>query len=221
VLDVASLEGGFVQILMENLKDYTEIVGIDIHKEAIDRAKENFVGNDIHFLVMNAEEMQFEDERFDTVCISASLHHLSNVPKVLAEMKRVLRPGGYFIVAEMHREAQSEVELTSTYLHQWAAEIDTKLGLLHNRTLTRQEIVDCIESVGLVKIGFHDFVDEVSDPKEQTRIELMEGAIDRYMNRAKDTDSYDEFRNRGEKLRRRIYEVGARREPIIMVVGEK
>ena len=46
---------------------------------------------------MNAENLQFEDESFDTVCIPHSLHHLASINKVLAEMKRVLKKYGNFI----------------------------------------------------------------------------------------------------------------------------
>ena len=38
VLDVATQEGGFVRILAESLKSYTEIVGIDISEQAIEIA---------------------------------------------------------------------------------------------------------------------------------------------------------------------------------------
>jgi ubiquinone/menaquinone biosynthesis C-methylase UbiE len=71
VLDVATLEGRFVQILMENLKDYHEIVGIDINEPAIENAREALGQGNIRFLMMNAECLEFEDESFDTVCISA------------------------------------------------------------------------------------------------------------------------------------------------------
>jgi len=95
VLDVATQEGGFVQILMGNLKGYTEIVGIDIHERAIETAQSTIGQESVWFLVMNAEQLDFEDDSFDTASISASLHHLSNIQRVLEEMKRVLKPGGH------------------------------------------------------------------------------------------------------------------------------
>jgi ubiquinone/menaquinone biosynthesis C-methylase UbiE len=74
---------------------------------------------------MDAERLCFEDDSFDTVAISASLRHLSHIQRVLDEMVRVLKPGGHFIAAEMHRDGQTEAELTSVYLHQWVAQVDT------------------------------------------------------------------------------------------------
>jgi ubiquinone/menaquinone biosynthesis C-methylase UbiE len=91
VLDVATQEGGFVQILIENLQDYTEIVGVDINERVIETAQGAMGQEDIRFLVMNAEQLDFKDESFDTVSISASLHHLSDIRRALEEMERVLR----------------------------------------------------------------------------------------------------------------------------------
>lgn len=95
-LDVATQEGGFVRILAESLKSYTEIVGIDISEQAIETAQSAFDQENIQFIQMDAEQMGLEDESFDTVSISASLHHLANIPPVLTEMKRVLKAGRMF-----------------------------------------------------------------------------------------------------------------------------
>jgi ubiquinone/menaquinone biosynthesis C-methylase UbiE len=221
VLDVATQDGGFVQILMEHLKSYTEIVGIDIHERAIERAGDNIHQEGIRFLVMNAEELDFKDEDFDTVSISASLHHLSNIRQVLEEMNRVLKSGGHFILVEMHRDGQTEAELTSVYLHQWAAEVDSALGRLHNPTFSRQEIVDVVESMELEDTEIYDYVDRDSDPLERTRIEQLEGLIERLIRRADGVRNDLELKARGEKLHQRLRKVGAQREPILLVVGNK
>ncbi len=221
VLDVATQEGRFVQILMENLQSYTEIVGIDINEQAIETAQSTVGQEDIRFLVMNAEQLDFEDESFDTVSISASLHHLSNIQRVLEEMKRVLKPGGHFIIAEMHREGQTEAELTSVYLHHWVAEVDSTLGRLHNSTLARHEFADYVASLGLCDVEFHDFSDQDSDPMEKTRIEQLKGLIERILQRAEGTNNYKELKERGKVLRQRLDEVGAQREPILIVIGKK
>ena len=221
VLDVATQEGHFVQILMENLNDYTDIVGIDINKQAIEMAQNTIGQEGVRFLVMNAEQLAFENESFDTVSISASLHHLSNIQQVLEEMKRVLKPGGQFIVVEMHRDGQTEAELTSVYLHQWVAEVDSTLGRLHNYTLARQEFANYIARLGLSNVEFYDYIDQDKDPMEKTRIERLEGLIERISRRAEGASNYGKLKARGEELRQRLHEVGAKREPILIILGEK
>ena len=93
VLDVATQAGDFVRILAESLESYTEIVGIDISEQAIETAQSAFDQENTQFIQMDAEQMGLKDESFDTVSISASLHHLATIPPVLTEMKRVLRTG--------------------------------------------------------------------------------------------------------------------------------
>jgi len=107
VLDVATGGGGFVNFLMENLKDYLEITGIDCNEKPLEAARKSYSQANIHFMRMDAARIDFPDSRFDTVCISNSLHHMSDLPRVLTEMKRVCKPGGQFINAEMYRDGQS------------------------------------------------------------------------------------------------------------------
>jgi ubiquinone/menaquinone biosynthesis C-methylase UbiE len=221
VLDVATQEGHFVQILMENLQSYTEIVGIDINEQAIEAAQDSLDQSDIQFLVMNAENLDFADESFDTVSISASFHHLSNIDQVLKEMYRVLKLEGHFIIVEMHRGGQTEAELTSVYLHQWAARVDSELGHFHNSTLARQEFEDHIARLGLSRVEFYDYTDRDSDPMEKTRIEQLENVIERIVERAEGTSNFEALKEQGEGLRRRLHEVGAQREPILVAIGKK
>lgn len=221
VLDVATQEGRFVQILRENLQSYTEIVGIDINEQAIKTAQNAFGQADIQFLVMDAEQLDFEDESFGTVSISASFHHLSNIPQVLKEMERVLKPEGYFIVVEMHRDGQTEAEFTSVYLHHWVAEVDSALRQLHNSTLARQEIVNYVADLGLNEVEFYDYTDSDSDPLEKTRIEHLEGLIERVIQRVEGVSNDRELKEQGEELRQRLHEVGAQREPILVIIGKK
>jgi len=60
VLDVATGEGGFVELLVGNLRSYTEIIGIDIDGRAIETARSAFDQEDIQFIQMDAERVTFE-----------------------------------------------------------------------------------------------------------------------------------------------------------------
>jgi ubiquinone/menaquinone biosynthesis C-methylase UbiE len=98
VLDVATGDGEFIDTLMQTLEDYDSFVGIDYcasdeSRKHMESAKKRLEGKPVRFFEINAESLKFQDESFDTVCISHSLHHLANIGKVLAEMKRVLKRG--------------------------------------------------------------------------------------------------------------------------------
>lgn len=68
------------------------VFGIDISKVAIEKAKANKPEN-ADFAVMNAEEMTFEDGKFDFVFGCGIIHHLE-VDRSAREIQRVLKSGG-------------------------------------------------------------------------------------------------------------------------------
>ena len=72
LLDVATGEGGFIHLLIEYLKSYTQIVGIDSSSQNIEAARNNFPQKNIRFMRMDAEQLEFHDQHFDTVSLSAS-----------------------------------------------------------------------------------------------------------------------------------------------------
>ena len=94
VLDIATGKGGFVEYLKDRFKDFDSILGIDPAADRIKEATTKLAGDRIRFAVMNGEKLAFEDNSFNTVSISNSLHHLTRVEPVLSEMHRVLKPGG-------------------------------------------------------------------------------------------------------------------------------
>lgn len=78
------------------------IVGIDISDVAVDQARDAAARSRMakaSFLVDNAEAMSFSDSAFDLVFGSGILHHL-DLPNSVAEIRRVLRPGGRAIFWE-------------------------------------------------------------------------------------------------------------------------
>jgi SAM-dependent methyltransferase len=221
VLDIATAEGGFVNVLMQNLRDYTEIIGIDVSEGAIRAAQKASAQSNVHFIVMDAGRMDFKDARFDTVTIALSLHHLPNVPQALAEAVRVLKPGGRLIVGEMYRGGLPEPQLIAIAVHHWRAEIDTALGLTHNPTLTRQQIVDLVQGLGLRDVTFYDYAGLDEGPRHEATIKGVESYIDRAIQDAQGLPDYEALKQRGESLRQRLHDVGVQNAPVLIAVGEK
>jgi SAM-dependent methyltransferase len=220
VLDVASGEGEFIKTLVRNLSGYVEIIGIDTI-EYTKAAGSIFNVEEVRFMLMDAERLGFGDERFDTVSLSSSLHHLENIPQCVGEMQRVLKPGGHLIVRETHRDIEAEPQRTDMYIHHWVAEVDTALGFPHNSTLARQELVDLAAGLGLCKVELYDVPNLHSDPQSETNIRDSERVIERYMRHAEGLPGHRALRRRGEELRRRLHRVGVQWEPELIIVGEK
>ena len=77
------------------------VTGIDISSTAIAIAGCQAVkrGLSVDFCVMNAEQLDFEDNSFDMICGTGILHHL-DLGKAVPEIRRVLKPGGVGIFFE-------------------------------------------------------------------------------------------------------------------------
>ena len=220
MLDVATGKGDFIKTLVGNLRSYGEIIGIDTF--GYTKAAESiFCVENVRFMQMDAEQLGFGNESFDTVSISSSLHHLENIPQCAREMKRVLKSGGHLIIRETHRDIQAEPQLTDMYIHHWAAEIDSALGYTHNRTFTRQELVDFAEGLGLCHVEFFDVPNTDLDPMNEAAIKQSEEVIERYMRHAEGLSGSRALRWWGVELQRRLHRVGVQWEPELIIVGEK
>lgn len=81
-----------------------EVVGIDATPEMVARARERLAragASHASFHEGRAEALPFGDASFDAVVTRLSLHHFPRVPAALAEMRRVLAPGGRLVVADV------------------------------------------------------------------------------------------------------------------------
>jgi demethylmenaquinone methyltransferase / 2-methoxy-6-polyprenyl-1,4-benzoquinol methylase len=68
-----------------------------------DRATANGLLSDITFLVADAEAIPLPDSTVDRVSMAFGLRNCTNKDKVLAEARRVLKPGGKFLVLEFSK----------------------------------------------------------------------------------------------------------------------
>ena len=77
-----------------------EVYVTDLFEGMIEEAKTN-IGehSNIHYEVVNAEELPYEDERFDIVIANMMLYHIPNLDKALSEIRRVLKKNGIFYCA--------------------------------------------------------------------------------------------------------------------------
>jgi SAM-dependent methyltransferase len=221
-LDVATGGGGFISTLIAALQDYTEIVGIDVRESPPETDDSVFKRDHIAYQMMDAHAMAFADVSFDTVTTANALHHMADPQRVLAEMMRVLKPGGHLIVREMYRDHhQTEEQLTHVYLHRWWVEIDRALGVSPNEIYPRQTVIDWIEALGLRDLTILDYADLDSDPHDAERSATLHARIANYLDRAKDLPNFAAIRAESERLAARLDTVGVRGPTALFVIGEK
>lgn len=223
VLDVGTGRGYFIYSLKECFKDYTEMIGIDsCSDEKLQPARDSFKEDSkVKFMSMDAENLSFEDNSFDTVCISNTIHHLSNIDRVLGEMKRVLKPGGLFIINEMYKDNQTEAQLTHVYMHHWWGAIDTASGVVHNETFDRQEIIDIVNKLQLRNIEAMDFSDLSSDPFDPETVKEIETSVDRCIERSKTLPTAEALIKTGETHREYFHKYGWHSATQAIIIGIK
>jgi ubiquinone/menaquinone biosynthesis C-methylase UbiE len=240
VLDVGTAGGDFIDILIKTLKDYDSFVGIDYclsarSRKQFESAKKRLEEKPVRLLEMNAENLKFEDGSFDTVCISYSLHHLANIDKVLAEMKRVLKKGGNFILQEPYCDGdQTEAQKADEHEHEWEAQIDSLLGITHNKTLTRQRIIDIAHGLKLNELEIFDSTHPVNclfcerkyeceDPRNQATFHRSVKDIDDAVNRIEDypdSETRNRLREEGLRIKETIAKHGSSPASHLFIVGK-
>jgi ubiquinone/menaquinone biosynthesis C-methylase UbiE len=79
--------------------------GIDLAAVSIDLAKKNFAFQRMtgSLQVMDGEHLEFDNESFDVVYAHGVLQYTANIEKMIAEIKRVLKPGGEAILMVYNR----------------------------------------------------------------------------------------------------------------------
>ena len=104
VLDLAGGTGDIAALLAPRVGEQGEVVLGDINGDMLrvgrDRLLDRGLLRGLEFLQLNAEALPFADASFDLVTIAFGLRNVTDKPRALAEMRRVLRPGGRALVLE-------------------------------------------------------------------------------------------------------------------------
>ena len=221
ILDVATNNGQFIHRIVESFKDYREIIGIDIDEISLAKAKELSHVNkyrNIGFLCMNSENMDFLDNCFDVVCISNSLHHLENIDKTLYEMKRVLKKGGYFVIAEMFSDTKRQSQKSHVLFHHLIAKIDSLTGIYHGQTFKKYEIIKISKNLDFPKTKILEQDIESDNPHDESVIGKIIEFIDTTLLRVKNHSDYPKLLNEGNVIKSHIYKNGWESSPQLITI---
>jgi SAM-dependent methyltransferase len=119
--------------------------GVDLTPAMVEKAGAEAaaagLGN-IEFSVGDATALEFEDDSFDGAVNRFSLHHIPVPQRVLAEMARVVRPGGYVVLADHLADADGDAAA-------WHQEIERLRDPSHWACLTRERLLTAGAAAGL------------------------------------------------------------------------
>jgi ubiquinone/menaquinone biosynthesis C-methylase UbiE len=102
VLDVATGTGVIPLALARRPGWKSKIIGLDITPSMLERGRQALAGRAafIDLVCGSGMEMPFAPATFDLAICCLGTHHM-DVPRLMAEMARVLRPGGRLVMADV------------------------------------------------------------------------------------------------------------------------
>lgn len=105
ILDIATGTGDFAIAALK--LNPIEVIGVDISQGMLDvgikKMKRKGLSNVIKMKLGDSEELPFEDGYFDALTVGFGVRNYENLEKGLADMLRVLRPGGKVIILEFSK----------------------------------------------------------------------------------------------------------------------
>jgi demethylmenaquinone methyltransferase/2-methoxy-6-polyprenyl-1,4-benzoquinol methylase len=102
VLDVATGTGDLALELARRVAPSGEVVGSDFAEAMLERAREKAAGRaDVHFEWGDALALDHPDDAFDAATVAFGARNFADLHRGLAQMVRVVRPGGRVVVLEI------------------------------------------------------------------------------------------------------------------------
>ena len=103
ILDIATGTGDLALLFANNMST-RKIIGLDLSEGMLSVAKkkaENMeISDKVEFVKGDSESLPFEENSFDAISVSFGIRNFENLEKGLSEIRRVLVPGGRFVILE-------------------------------------------------------------------------------------------------------------------------
>ncbi|MBV8636814.1 MAG: class I SAM-dependent methyltransferase [Candidatus Eremiobacteraeota bacterium] len=100
VLDIGC-NNGYGTVIVANQSRST--IGVDVSPRAVESAQRYNPRENVRYQLIDGLSLPFDDGSFDLVTSFQVIEHISNVERYLAEIRRVLRPGGTGLLTTPNR----------------------------------------------------------------------------------------------------------------------
>ncbi|MFP4382751.1 MAG: class I SAM-dependent methyltransferase [Spirochaetia bacterium] len=219
LLDVAVGRGAFLKMLLETARSYGTVTAVDIEQEILDDAAAELAGFPVTFRKADASALPFADSAFQTVTMANALHHVTPVPAVLSEIKRVKQPDGRFILQEMLSDGLDDSEMTHHLMHHLRIDIDIERGVPHRPVISGPEVSALLEEHGFTVLEESIHRDTASDPFSPEARKRVEETVASILASAEGSPRYEEYRLRAESLKERLKTAGVKRPRSILIIA--
>ncbi|TYS67714.1 class I SAM-dependent methyltransferase [Sutcliffiella horikoshii] len=100
VLDLGCGDGHFSKFCIEN--GAKNVIGVDISKNMIERAKKLYQDDNLNFMCLPMEDMVLTNQRFDLIISSLSIHYIEDYSAMIQKINKLLKSNGKFIFSTEH-----------------------------------------------------------------------------------------------------------------------
>ncbi|MCF8211153.1 MAG: bifunctional demethylmenaquinone methyltransferase/2-methoxy-6-polyprenyl-1,4-benzoquinol methylase UbiE [Rhodoferax sp.] len=167
-LDIAGGTGDLAKSFAEKVGTSGQVVHTDINEAMLRTGRNRLIdtGWVLPTVVCDAEKLPFPDSYFDLVSVAFGLRNMTHKEIALAEMNRVLRPGGKLLVLEFSKVAPPLEKMYDWYsfkvlprLGKWVAKDDASYQYLAESIRmhpSQHELKAMMQLAGFGHVDYHN-----------------------------------------------------------------
>ena len=218
-LDVGTRFGEFALRLRQAVPAGEKVIGLDCSEKTVTQAREKFPDAGVEFAVGEGAHLAYPDGSFALVAISNTLHHIEDYNKVLDEMYRVLKPGGYFVVNEMFSDNQNKAQQAHFAQHSFEAKLDMITGSDYQiPTWKKDEIVAICARLPLKDVRTVEFTEP---PEMDKKLASKTPKLIERVEKLSDRPDYPELLVEAKAIVAQVERDGIQRCTQLLYIGKK